>query len=138
MFFNTFLGIKLRKFVTQIIIIFGFILITIYVIKIKNPISKNNKTSSEVIFEQESFNETLLKKRKKQSAPILKVKIKYGDTLEKILRNNNFNNDEIFDAIKETKKVNAIYQKSIEIVPNNDFSKDINERLKVLEQACLD
>ena len=105
MFFNTFLGIKLRKFVTQIIIIFGFILITIYVIKIKNPISKNNKTSSEVIFEQESFNEILLKKRKKQSAPILKVKIKYGDTLEKILRNNNFNNDEIFDAIKETKKV---------------------------------
>ena len=105
MFFNTFLGIKLRKFVTQIIIIFGFILITIYVIKIKNPISKNNKTSSEVIFEQESFNETLLKKRKKQSAPILKVKIKYGDTLEKILRNNNFKNDEIFDAIKETKKV---------------------------------
>ena len=105
MFFNTFLGIKLRKFVTQIIIIFGFILITIYVIKIKNPISKNNKTSSEVIFEQESFNETLLEKRKKQSAPILKVKIKYGDTLEKILRNNNFNNDEIFDAIKETKKV---------------------------------
>ena len=105
MFFNTFLGIKLRKFVTQIIIIFGFILITIYVIKIKNPISKNNKTSSEVIFEQESFNEILLKKRKKQSAPILKVKIKYGDTLEKILRNNNFNNDEIFDAIKETKKI---------------------------------
>jgi len=105
MFFHTFLGIKLRKFVTQIIIIFGFILITIYVIKIKNPISKNNKTSSEVIFEQESFNETLLKKRKKQSAPILKVKIKYGDTLERILRNNNFNNDEIFDAIKETKKI---------------------------------
>ena len=71
MFFNTFLGIKLRKFVTQIIIIFGFILITIYVIKIKNPISKNNKTSSEVIFEQESFNEILLKKRKK---PPIKVK----------------------------------------------------------------
>mgnify|MGYP000324245852 FL=1 len=67
MFFNTFLRIKLRKFVTQIIIIFGFILITIYVIKIKNPISKNNTTSSEVIFEQESFNEILLKKRKKQS-----------------------------------------------------------------------
>ena len=86
MFFNTFLRIKLRKFVTQIIIIFGFILITIYVIKIKNPISRNNKTSSEIIFEQESFNEILLKKRKKQSAPILKVKIKYGDTLEKILR----------------------------------------------------
>ena len=119
MFFNTFLGIKLRKFVTQIIIIFGFILITIYVIKIKNPISKNNKTSSEVIFEQESFNEILLKKRKKQSAPILKIKIKYGDTLEKILRNNNFNNDEIFDAIKETKKVfnpkNIVHWQTIEI-----------------------
>ena len=105
MFFNTFLRIKLRKFVTQIIIIFGFILITIYVIKIKNPISKNKKTISELIFEKESFNEILLKKRKKQSAPVLKVKIKYGDTLEKILRNNNFYNDEIFDAIKETKKV---------------------------------
>ena len=49
----------------------------------------------------------------------MKVKIKYGDTLEKILRNNNFNNDEIFDAIKETKKVfnpkNIVHGQTIEI-----------------------
>ena len=105
MLFNTFLGSKLRKVITQILIIFAFVFITIYVIQKNNYKLKNNIKNSEIIFENSHFNEVLLAKRKHQSAPILKIKVKYGDTLEKILKKNDFNNDEIFDAIEETKKV---------------------------------
>ena len=105
MLFNTFLGSKLRKVITQILVIFAFIFITIYVIQKNNYKLKKNIKNSEIIFENNHFNEVLLAKRKHQSAPILKIKVKYGDTLEKILKKNDFNNNDIFDAIEETKKV---------------------------------
>ena len=62
MFFNTFLGIKLRRFAAQIIIIFAFIFITIYIVKTKTSIQTNNRTNTEILFEQENFNKILLKK----------------------------------------------------------------------------
>ena len=105
MFLNTFLGVKLRKFIAQIIIIFAFIVLTIYIIKTKTPIQTSDKPNSEILFEQKSFNKTLLNNRKKQSAPILKIKVKYGDTLQTILQKNNFLNNDITNVIKEIKKV---------------------------------
>ena len=105
MFLNTFLGIKLRRFAAQIIIIFAFIFITIYIVKTKTSIQTNNRTNTEILFEQENFNKILLKKRKQQSAPNLKVKVKYGDTLESILKNHDFLVSDIVEAIKEIKKV---------------------------------
>ena len=40
----------------------------------------------------------------RQTAPVIKIKVKSGDTLEKILINSGFENEEIVKLIKETKK----------------------------------
>lgn len=103
MFFNTFFGARLRRIVSQLIIIFILIFISIYLIQ--NKKKSLNKNKSEVIYEKDNFSEILLENRKKISAPSIKIKVKYGDTLEKILKNNDFNNADIFDAIRETKTI---------------------------------
>ena len=105
MLFNTFLGAKLRKFLSQIIVIFTCIIVAIILIQEKQNSSLNNSKESEIIFDKETFNERLVSKRKKQSAPSITFKVQKGDTIEKILKKNNFLNTEIIEAIKETKKV---------------------------------
>jgi len=102
MFFNTFLGAKLRRIISQIVIIFILLSISIYFIQNEKKTTNDNKV--EVIYERDKFNEVLLENRKKISAPVLKIKVKTGDTLETILKTHNFNNIDIYEAIEETKK----------------------------------
>ena len=102
MFFNTFLGEKLRRIISQIVIIFILLSVSIYFIQNEKKTTNDNKV--EVIYERDKFNEVLLENRKKISAPVLKIKVKTGDTLETILKTHNFNNIDIYEAIKETKK----------------------------------
>ena len=123
MLFNTFIGLKLKKIITQLAIF--FIVIIIFFLLIQN---KNNKLNTkienvEIIYEKNEFNNELIKKRIKQAAPSLKIKVKSGDTLEKILKKNGFQNQEIFEIIKETKKMfdpkNLIVGKEITIKYEN-------------------
>jgi len=102
MFFNTFLGAKLRRIISQIVVIFILLSISIYFIQNEKKTTNDNKV--EVIYERDKFNEVLLENRKKISAPVLKIKVKTGDTLETILKTHNFNNIDIYEAIEETKK----------------------------------
>ena len=102
MFFNTFLGAKLRRIISQIVIIFILLSVSIYCIQNEKKTTNDNKI--EVIYERDKFNEVLLENRKRISAPVLKIKVKPGDTLESILKTNDFNNIDIYEAIEEIKK----------------------------------
>ena len=139
MLFNTFIGLKLKKIITQLAIF--FIVIIIFFLLIQN---KNNKLNTkienvEIIYEKNEFNNELIKKRVKQVAPSLKIKVKSGDTLEKILKKNGFQNQEIFEVIKETKKIfnpkNLIVGKKITIKYENKEknNKSINSIFIPLE-----
>ena len=93
-----------------------------------------NKKRKEIYIDNE-----LIKKRVKQVAPSLKIKVKSGDTLEKILKKNGFQNQEIFEIIKETKKMfdpkNLIVGKEITIKYENKEknNKSINSIFIPLE-----
>ena len=139
MLFNTFIGLKLKKIITQLAIF--FIVIIIFLLLIQN---KNNKLNTkieniEIIYEKNEFNNELVKKRVKQSAPTLKINVKSGDTLEKILKKIGFENQEIFEVIKETKKKfnpkNLIIGKEITIKYENKEknNKSINSIFIPLE-----
>ena len=104
MLFNSFFGLKLKKLITQLTIFFIVIITFFLLIQTKNSKKKENFGNSEIIYEKNEFNNELIKKRVKQAAPSLKIKVKYGDTLESILKGIGFDNKEIADAIKETKK----------------------------------
>ena len=139
MLFNTFIGLKLKKIITQLAIF--FIVIIIFLLLIQN---KNNKLNTkieniEIIYEKNEFNNELVKKRVKQAAPTLKINVKSGDTLEKILKKIGFENQEIFEVIKETKKKfdpkNLIIGKEITIKYENKEknNKSINSIFIPLE-----
>tara|TARA_Y100000590_G_C15672168_1_gene996652 strand:- start:517 stop:1806 length:1290 start_codon:yes stop_codon:yes gene_type:complete len=137
MLFNSFLGLKLKKFLTQLSIFFIIILTFFLLINDKNDKKSENTDNSEVIYEKNDFNDKLIDKRVKQIAPLLKIKVKYGDTLEKILKKNGFQNKEIFEVIEETKKVfdlkSLIAGKEITIKYENKDKKNINSILIPLE-----
>ena len=86
-----------------------------------------NFGNTEIIYEKNEFNNELIKKRVKQVAPSLKIKVKSNDTLEKILKKNGFQNQEIFEVIKEIKKIfnpkNLIVGKEITIKYENKEKK---------------
>ena len=105
MLFNTFLGLKLKKLITQLLIFFVTILIFILIINKKNDKKHEIVENYEIIYEKNQFNDKLVEKRLKQSAPSLKIKVKSGDTLEKILKKSKFTNQEIVNIIKETKSI---------------------------------
>ena len=139
MLLNTFIGLKLKKIITQLAIF--FIVIIIFFLLIQN---KNNKLNTkienvEIIYEKNEFNNELVKKRVKQAAPTLKINVKSGDTLEKILKKIGFENQEIFEVIKETKKKfnpkNLIIGKEITIKYENKEknNKSINSIFIPLE-----
>ena len=116
---NSFFGLKLKKLITQLAIFFIVITIFFLLIQTKNGKKHENFGNTEIIYEKNEFNNELIKKRIKQAAPLLKIKVKSGDTLEKILKKNGFQNQEIFEIIKETKKMfdpkNLIVGKEITI-----------------------
>ena len=116
---NSFFGLKLKKLITQLAIFFIVIAIFFLLIQTKNGKKHENFGNTEIIYEKNEFNNELIKKRIKQAAPSLKIKVKSGDTLEKILKKNGFQNQEIFEIIKETKKMfnpkNLIVGKEITI-----------------------
>ena len=116
---NSFFGLKLKKLITQLAIFFIVIAIFFLLIQTKNGKKHENFGNTEIIYEKNEFNNELIKKRIKQAAPSLKIKVKSGDTLEKILKKNGFQNQEIFEIIKETKKIfnpkNLIVGKEITI-----------------------
>ena len=89
MLFNTFLGLKLKRILTQLTIFIAVIAIFFLIIQTKNDKKDIKIDNSEVIYEKNEFNEELVKKRLKQSAPRLSIKVKSGDTLEKILKKYN-------------------------------------------------
>ncbi|PPR34798.1 MAG: Murein DD-endopeptidase MepM [Alphaproteobacteria bacterium MarineAlpha6_Bin3] len=130
MLFNSFFGLKLKKLITQLAIF--IVVITAFYLIISNKSDKNYKKSNniEIIYENNEFNKELVKKRVKDAAPSLKIKVKYGDTLESILKGIGFDNKEIADAIKETKKEfnpkNLIVGKEITIKYENKYKKKIN------------
>jgi len=105
MLFNSFFGLKLKKLITQLTIFFIVIITFFLLIQTKNSKKKENFGNSEIIYEKNEFNNELIKKRVKQAIPLLKIKVKSGDTLEKILKKIGFKNQEIFEVIKETKKI---------------------------------
>ena len=105
MLFNSFFGLKLKKLITQLTIFFIVIITFFLLIQTKNSKKKENFGNSEIIYEKNEFNNELIKKRVKQAIPLLKIEVKSGDTLEKILKKIGFKNQEIFEAIKETKKI---------------------------------
>ena len=104
MLFNTFIGLKLKKLITQLIIFFVVIIAFFLLIQKKNDKINKKTVNEEIIYQKNEFNDELVKKRIKQAAPSLKIKVKSGDTLEKILKKIGFENQEIFEVIKETKK----------------------------------
>ena len=105
MLFNSFFGLKLKKLITQLTIFFIVIITFFLLIQTKNSKKKENFGNSEIIYEKNEFNNELIKKRVKQAIPLLKIEVKSGDTLEKILKKIGFKNQEIFEVIKETKKI---------------------------------
>ena len=119
MLFNTFIGLRLKKLIIQLTIFFFTIIDFLLLIHSKNDKKDIKIDNSEVIYEKNEFNEELVKKRLKQSAPRLSIKVKSGDTLEKILKQSGFQNKEITEVIKETKKIfnpkNLIIGKEITI-----------------------
>ena len=139
MLFNSFFGLKLKKLITQLTIFFIVIITFFLLIQTKNSKKKENFGNTEIIYEKNEFNNELIKKRVKQSAPSLKIKVKSGDTLEKILKKHEFKNQEIFEVIKETKKIfdpkNLIVGKKITIKYKNQEknSKSINSIFIPLE-----
>ena len=124
MLFNSFFGLKLKKLIAQLAIFFIVIITFFLLIQTKNDEKKENFGNTEIIYEKNEFNNELIKKRVKQSAPSLKIKVKSGDTLEKILKKHEFKNQEIFEVIKETKKIfdpkNLIVGKKITIKYKNE------------------
>ena len=105
MLFNTFVGLKLKKVITQLTIFFIVIIVFFLLIQKKNDKIDKKVGNMEIIYEKNKFNDELVKKRVKQAAPSLKITVKYGDTLEKILKQIGFKNQEIFEVVKETKKI---------------------------------
>ena len=136
---NSFFGLKLKKLITQLAIFFIVIAIFFLLIQTKNGKKHENFGNTEIIYEKNEFNNELIKKRIKQAAPSLKIKVKSGDTLEKILKKNGFQNQEIFEIIKETKKMfdpkNLIVGKEITIKYENKEknNKSINSIFIPLE-----
>ena len=136
---NSFFGLKLKKLITQLAIFFIVITIFFLLIQTKNGKKHENFGNTEIIYEKNEFNNELIKKRVKQVAPSLKIKVKSGDTLEKILKKNGFQNQEIFEVIKETKKIfnpkNLIVGKEITIKYENKEknNKSINSIFIPLE-----
>ena len=130
MLFNTFIGLRLKKLIIQLTIFFFTIIAFLLLIHSKNDKKDIKIDNSEVIYEKNEFNEELVKKRLKQSAPRLSIKVKSGDTLEKILKKSGFQNKEITEVIKETKKIfnpkNLIIGKEITIKYENKDKKYIN------------
>ena len=100
---------------------------------------KNDKNieNSEIIYNKNEFNDKLIKKRVRQTAPVIKIKVKSGDTLEKILINSGFENEEIVKLIKETKKKfdpkNLIIGKEITIKYQETDKKSVNSIFIPLE-----
>ena len=139
MLFNTFIGLKLKKIITQLAIFFIVIIIFFLLIQKKNNKLNTKIENVEIIYEKNEFNNELVKKRVKQAAPTLKINVKSGDTLEKILKKIGFENQEIFEVIKETKKIfdpkNLIVGKKITIKYKNQEknSKSINSIFIPLE-----
>ena len=119
MIFNTFIGLRLKKLIIQLTIFFFAIIAFLLLIQSKNDKKDIKIDNSEVIYEKNEFNEELVNKRLRQSAPRLNIKVKSGDTLEKILKKSGFQNKEITEVIKETKKIfnpkNLIIGKEITI-----------------------
>ena len=105
MLFNSFFGLKLKKLLTQLVIFFIVIITFFLLIQTRNNEKYENFGNTEIIYEKNEFNNELIKKRVKQAIPLLKIEVKSGDTLEKILKKIGFKNQEIFEAIKETKKI---------------------------------
>ena len=137
MLFNTFIGLRLKKLIIQLTIFFFAIIAFLLLIQSKNDKKDIKIDNSEVIYEKNEFNEELVKKRLKQSAPRLSIKVKSGDTLEKILKKSGFQNKEIIEVIKETKKIfnpkNLIIGKEITIKYKDKDKKYINSIFIPLE-----
>ena len=137
MLFNTFIGLRLKKLIIQLTIFFFTIIAFLLLIQSKNDKKDIKIDNSEVIYEKNEFNEELVKKRLKQSAPRLSIKVKSGDTLEKILKKSGFQNKEIIEVIKETKKIfnpkNLIIGKEITIKYEDKDKKYINSIFIPLE-----
>tara|TARA_Y100000590_G_scaffold241116_1_gene271115 strand:- start:1634 stop:2923 length:1290 start_codon:yes stop_codon:yes gene_type:complete len=137
MIFNTFIGLKLKKIITQISVFIASI--TIFFLLIDKNSDKNDKNieNSEIIYNKNEFNDKLIKKRVRQTAPVIKIKVKSGDTLEKILINSGFENEEIVKLIKETKKKfdpkNLIIGKEITIKYQETDKKSVNSIFIPLE-----
>ena len=136
---NSFFGLKLKKLITQLSIFFIVIIVFFLLIQTKNSKKNENFGNTEIIYEKNEFNNELIKKRVKGAAPSLKIKVKSGDTLEKILKKHGFQNQEIFEVIKETKKKfdpkNLIIGKEITIKYENKEknNKSINSIFIPLE-----
>ena len=137
MLFNTFIGLRLKKLIIQLTIFFFAIIAFLLLIQSKNDKKDIKIDNSEVIYEKNEFNEELVNKRLKQSAPRLNIKVKSGDTLEKILKKSGFQNKEITEVIKETKKIfnpkNLIIGKEITIKYEDKDKKYINSIFIPLE-----
>jgi len=137
MLFNTFIGLKLKKLIIQLTIFFFAIIAFLLLIQSKNGKKDIKIDNYEVIYEKNEFNEELVNKRLKQAAPRLNIKVKSGDTLEKILKKSGFQNKEIVEVIKETKKIfnpkNLIIGKEITIKYVDKDKKYINSIFIPLE-----
>ena len=139
MLFNSFFGLKLKKLLTQLVIFFIVIITFFLLIQTRNNEKYENFGNTEIIYEKNEFNNELIKKRVKQAYPSLKVKVKSGDTLEKILKKIGFDNQEVFEVIEETKKIfdprNLIIGKEITIKYENKEknNKNINSIFIPLE-----
>ena len=137
MLFNTFIGLRLKKLIIQLTIFFFAIIAFLLLIQSKNGKKDIKIDNYEVIYEKNEFNEELVNKRLRQSAPRLNIKVKSGDTLEKILKKSGFQNKEITEVIKETKKIfnpkNLIIGKEITIKYENKDKKYINSIFIPLE-----
>ena len=90
---NSFFGLKLKKLITQLAIFFIVIVVFFLLIQTKKNSKKHeNFGNTEIIYEKNEFYNELIKKRVKQVAPSLKIKVKSNDTFEKILKKNGFQN----------------------------------------------
>ena len=76
MIFNTFIGLKLKKIITKISVFIASITIFFLLIDKNNDKNDKNIENSEIIYNKNEFNDKLIKKRVRQTAPVIKIKVK--------------------------------------------------------------
>ena len=142
MLFNSFFGLKLKKLIAQLAIFFIVIIVFFLLIQTKNDKKHEKIRNSEIIYEKNEFNDELVKKRVKQSAPWLKIKVKSVDlsSFVDFIEENTFEFDQwkLSDGIlKKFYKNGNLHDCEVLEVDMLDFLKENQNDIDILVKRFL-